>query len=251
MKRIILSLVVGCMCNFMWGQKTSEDTKALINKIKKSQSYLSAEATMPNEEDAYKLANEILVEEINGWVQSKRKSETIKQVILQDISSCTEKMDMKRGANFRAFVYVKKKDIIPIYGNGQIVLSENERGADLQALSEISDPLKIENDKKSGNEKETQPETKPLSNLERITAAGTMDEMKVIFSDLKGKNAITYASYPSADAENDCYLLFYNREGMIQAVVNKTGDNWLNLKTNQTVKPVDFNGCGAYWFVLK
>ncbi len=250
MKKNILSLMVGCICCFAWGQDNT-DVKGLINKIKKSQSYLSAEATMPNEEDAYKLANELLVEEINEWVKSKRKSETIKQVVLQDISSCAEKMNMKRGSNYRAFVYTKKKDIIPIYGNGQIVLSENERGSDLQALSEISEPLRIETEKKPAGKEEIQPEVKPQSDLDKILSTSTMDEMKLIFSDMKGRDAIAYASYPSPDAIDNCYLLFYRRDGIIRAVVNKTGDNWLNLKTNQVVKPADFSGCGAYWFILK
>ena len=151
MKKIItLLLFCGAYCSLM--AQSEAETKAQINKIKRSQSYLSAEATMPTEEEAIQQAKELLVSEINDWVASKRKSSEVKQVVLQDINTCTQRMDMKRGVRTRAFVYVKKNEIVLIYGEGQIMLSEEEKGADLQPLSEISEPIKIESAKKSAKD---------------------------------------------------------------------------------------------------
>ena len=133
MKKLVIFLLTGFLCANLMAQSDS-DTKALINKIKRSQSYLSAEATMATEEEAMNTAKELLVSEINEWVATKSKKETVKQVVLQDINSCTQLMDMKRGVRTRAFVYVKKKDIVLIYGEGQIVLNEEE----LQPLASIA-----------------------------------------------------------------------------------------------------------------
>lgn len=258
MKRILLLLAVCCFGGLMWGQNNSStETKNLINKIKKSQSYLSAEATMTNSEDAMKLANELLVGEINEWVKSKRKSETVQQIVLQDISSCSETMNMKRGTNVRAFVYVKKTDIVLIRGEGQIILSDNEKGNDLQALSEISEPLKIEKDKPDSKKDNVDSTVEKIGsssvdkNLNTIMSTKTMADMKKVFADLKSKEEIKYGSYPSDQVSENSYLLFYTRTGDVKAVVEKKGDVLKDLNTSQNVKLGDFSGYGAYWFELK
>ena len=137
MKRIVALIFVGGLCLHLMGQTVAE-TKVQINKIKRSQSYLSAEATMATEEEAMATAKELLVSEINDWVASKKNNSPVKQIVLQDINSCTQLMDMKRGVKTRAFVYVNKKDIVLIYGEGQIVLTDEEKGVELQALNELS-----------------------------------------------------------------------------------------------------------------
>lgn len=258
MKRILLLLAICCFGGLIWGQNgPSAETKNLINKIKKSQSYLSAEATMTNPEDAMKLANELLVGEINEWVKSKRKSETVQQIVLQDISSCSETMNMKRGTNVRAFVYVKKTDIMLIRGEGQIILSDNEKGNDLQALSEISEPLKIEKDKPASKKDDIVSTVEKIgassadTNLNTIMKTKTMTDMKKVFADLKEKEEIKYGPYPSDQVSENSYLLFYTRVGDVKAVVEKKGDILQDLNTLQDVKLGDFSGYGAYWFELK
>ena len=112
MKKLLFYLLLACFSLPALAQEDRAEIKKQINKIKKSQAYVSAEATMPTEAEAMEMANQLLVFEINNWLQSKRKSEEVQQVVLQDISSCKETLDMKRGTQVRAFVYVKKKDIV-------------------------------------------------------------------------------------------------------------------------------------------
>ena len=96
MKLIILVFFALCHSLALLGQDI--DVRKDINKIKKSNQYLSAEATLDTEEAALKTANELLVNEINDWVKQKRHSEDVKQIVLQDISSSSEYLNMKRGA---------------------------------------------------------------------------------------------------------------------------------------------------------
>ena len=266
-----------CLCGILNAQNNS-DTKAQINKIKRSSQYLSAEATMSTEEEALSLARELLVGEINDWVASKRNGAEVKQIVLQDINLCAQEMDMKRGIKTRAFVYVKKKDIVLIYGDGQIVLNNEENGADLQALSEINAPaqsdstknvaetqvadsVKVENEAAPVVEnaastaenvapivKESVAEVTPL---EQILAAKTMSDLKPVFASLKSESKINYGSYNAQTVVNECYLLFYTREGNIKAIVRKSGDKYTDAKDNSAKNIVDFSGCGAYWFMLK
>lgn len=242
MKKSFILFILGISFACVINAQNNADTKAQINKIKRSTQYLSAEATMATEEEALSLARELLVAEINDWVASKRKGAEVKQVVLQDINSCAQQMDMKRGVKTRAFLYVKKKDIVLIYGEGQIVLNDEESGVDLQPLSEISTPL--QNDAAVAGSTED-------ASLEKILGAKTMTDLKPIFASLKNDGKIKYGSYNSETVLEECYLLFYTREGNIKSIVRKNGDNYTDAKGNRARNLADFSGCGAYWFMLQ
>jgi len=269
MKRIVTLLFIGSLCLHLMGQTVAE-TKVQINKIKRSQSYLSAEATMDTEEAAMNMAKELLVSEINDWVASKKNNASVKQIVLQDINSCTQLMDMKRGVKTRVFVYVKKKDVVLIYGEGQIVLNDEEKkGMELQALDELaqskpvtSDPgadglAKLEEDKvvktESAEEKviELKSTVENLGGnpLKRIMAVRTMQELKPVFAELKGKGEVTFGVYSGMDS--DCYLLFYSRTGEIKGILKQEAGAHKDARTGTPAKITDYNGCGAYWFKLK
>lgn len=250
MKKLLYYLFLSCFSLSLFAQADRAEIKKQINKIKKSQAYISAEATMPTEAEAMDVANQLLVMEINNWIQSKRHSDEVQQVVLQDINSCKEMLDMKRGTQVRAFVYVKKKDIVLIKGEGQIVLNENEQGADLRPLAEISEPLNP-----AESQVESVPSTAQPSDgkgaLERIADTATMAGMKGVFADLKAQGIITYGEYKVGMDLPEAYLLFYDRQGNIRAVVEKKGDALTHVKTRQRMTLNDFDGCAAYWFTLK
>lgn len=283
MKKILSLILLGCFGLSVMSQ-TDTEVKKQINKIKRSRSYLSAEATMATEEEAKSVALELLVGEINDWVDAKRKAEDVKQVVLQDINTTAQQMDMKRGTKSRVFVYVKKKDIVLICGEGQLVLNDDE----LQPLSAItsqnsdisqetpvqdnSEPQEsqIENSSKLTNaseqdsenveEKETlvqvskvkEEDTSVLTSnpLSLIKGAKTMTEMKPVFAKLKGEGKITYGAYKGGELKENCYLLFYDRAGNIKAVVKKSGDTMTDTQNGTEVTLASFSGMGVYWFVL-
>lgn len=242
MKKSFILFILGISFACVINAQNNDDTKAQINKIKRSTQYLSAEATMATEEEALNLARELLVAEINDWVASKRKGAEVKQVVLQDINSCAQQMDMKRGVKTRAFLYVRKKDIVLIYGEGQIVLNNEESGVDLQPLSEISTPL--QNDVAVVENAED-------TSFKKILGAKTMTDLKPIFASLKNDGKIKYGSYNSDIVLEECYLLFYTREGNIKSIVRKNRDNYTDAKGKKTINLSDFSGCGAYWFILQ
>lgn len=272
MKKILSFILLGSFGLLAMAQQTEAEIKARINKIKRSKSYLSAEATMKTEEEAKAVALELLVGEINDWVASKGKSDEVQQIVLQDINSNTQQLDMKRGIQSRVFVYVKKKDIVLIYGEGQLVLNDEE----LQPLSAIASqgsneaqetPAETEEpatqtpvaEKQPAAEEaapDEQPATEPaapqeeLSPLQCIQQTQTMTAMKPVFAKLKGEGRITYGSYKGGELKENCYLLFYDRAGNIKAVVKKSGDTMTDTQNGAAVTLTSFSGMGAYWFVL-
>lgn len=274
MKKILSFILLGSFGLLAMAQQTEAEIKAQINKIKRSKSYLSAEATMKTEEEAKAVALELLVGEINDWVESKGKKDEVQQIVLQDINSNTQQMDMKRGSQSRVFVYVKKKDIVLIYGEGQLVLNDEE----LQPLSAIASqgsnaaqetPAATEEpatqppvaeEQPAAEEAAPAPEEQPaaepaapqeeLSPLQRIQQAQTMTAMKPVFAKLKGEGRITYGAYKGGELKENCYLLFYDRAGNIKVVVKKSGDTMTDTQNGAAVTLTSFSGMGAYWFVL-
>lgn len=249
MKRIVTLLFIGSLCLHLMGQTTAE-TKSEINKIKRSKLYLSAEATMATEEEAMNTAKELLVSEINDWVASKKSNASVKQIVLQDINSYTQLMDMKRGVKTRAFVYVKKKDIVLIYGEGQIVLTDEEKeGVELQALDNFSKSKPVEPAKEKVIDLKQTVGTTEGSLLKRIMAVRTMQELKPVFAELKRNGEVSFGVYSGMDS--DCYLLFYSRTGEIKGILKQEAGSHKDAHTETPAKVTDYNGCGAYWFKLK
>lgn len=88
-----------------------QTTSKEINKIKRSTSYLYAEATMETEQDAYDVAYELLVQQIDEYIASKRKLSKAPNVLVKDLKSKSDSLTMMRGEMHRVFIYVKKSDI--------------------------------------------------------------------------------------------------------------------------------------------
>ena len=78
-----------------------------------------------------------------------------------------------------------------------------------------------------------------------------MDEIKVIFHELKDESGITYGKMTSPDLDVfACCLLFYNRAGKVVGVLGEGDQERINLRTNQSDRLSNYSGCAAYWFVI-
>lgn len=271
MKKIYCILTAFLFCLSLTAQNVTEKTKKEMNRIKLSRSYLSAEATMPTLQEAIDAANESLLQSIDQWVKEEKKYQGAKQIAIQDINSCLEKMDMSRGSNVRVLVYIKKKDIIPIYGNGQILLTDDEQEEittvqptpvsqeqPTQAKQETARQVQTIQQRPTDTPAADKPKQAPrkeqtakASSLQRILAAQTMDDIKIIFQELKNQSAIMYGKYNSADLDVfNCCLLFYNREGKVTGILDEGGSERMNLRTNRKEQLTKYNGHAAYWFIL-
>ena len=64
--------------------QNSEEAKKTINSIKKNSQYIYAEATAATQQDAKDLAEEILYEEINSYVASKKKMRINPKIVINN-----------------------------------------------------------------------------------------------------------------------------------------------------------------------
>ena len=107
---------------FTWAIPTlaQEDKNAEINKIKRSRDYLTVTGTsMVSAEEASENARMLIDVEIEQWLQENAEGD-----IAGYIAKSKENLaviETKRGSLFRAFIYVKKKDILPYYENETVM----------------------------------------------------------------------------------------------------------------------------------
>lgn len=250
MKKLLLLLFLPVCAMVVHGQQ--DDVKKKINKIKKSSAYISAEATLPDEDEALKIANELFDNEVNEWVKAKQKGKTAQRIVLRDLNSCTQTISMRRGNNVRAFVYIKKTNIFPLHDTDEFLLNPEEEQdlTDLQEIEEMAKTLHAETAVEPVNPAPTPPRT-VNELLHTIKSAKTMEEMKVIFSALKDDGRIVYGTYPAENLSGSYSLLFYTRSGEIKGVVAAKDGRYTDLNSGKEVKLSVFSGCGAYWFELK
>lgn len=116
MRVAILILQLACVVPAL----AQEDKNAEINKIKRSRDYLTVTGTsMVSAEEASENARMLIDVEIEQWLQENAEGD-----IAGYIAKSKENLaviETKRGSLFRAFIYVKKKDILPYYENETVI----------------------------------------------------------------------------------------------------------------------------------
>ena len=219
--RILLSIAL-CLLSLAsaFGQ-TTDDIKKQINKIKKSSQYIYAEATAPTEKDARTYAEERLFDEVNKWVATQKKMNGSANLVVNNRKELWTPLSIPRGTNmFRYFVYVRKKDII---ATDNAVVIENKNRAT------VEEKLKL-----------VLPES--ISLLAGITDYYAIaDKVKQMEAEGKIKG---YNRYASLDDPDKYYLIIYNKEAKVVAILTP-GPDRLNVKTNQPDGVSNYRGCGA------
>ena len=107
---------------FAWSIPTlaQEDKNAEINKIKRSRDYLTVTGTsMVSAEEASENAKMLIDVEIEQWLQENAEGDIAGYVAKSKENLAV--IETKRGSLFRAFIYVKKKDILPYYENETVM----------------------------------------------------------------------------------------------------------------------------------
>lgn len=107
MKKIVQLILVLSVSATLLAQTTSKE----INAIKRNPLYMYSEATMENEAEARDVAYELLMQQIQDYIGTKRKLSQADNILIKDMRSKVESLSMMRGTMYRVFVYVKRTDI--------------------------------------------------------------------------------------------------------------------------------------------
>lgn len=243
MKKIIVAvtlLLLGTISLF--AQKSVAEQ---INDIKRSRSYLYGEATMKTQEEAKETALELLELEVERYASEKKKLKSAENVVVREIKNNVESLDMKRGTMFRVFLYVKKSDVIPINDADNTITIDREENTREQPQLEVNGDPQPET-------VATAPSLSPKEEaLQRIASLIQFSEARDCFVDLKSKGIIKeYGKYSTMRDGNQSYLLIYNREGLIEAVLAPGIDIRKNIKTGKDDSLANYSGRGALWFTM-
>lgn len=140
MKRVFILFVLMLLPFAMKGQSVSKQ----INDIKRNSQYLSAEATLETEAKAYEMASELLEKEISAYIQEKGSLQNKNVASYKNISQKTEKIQMKRGAMTRVFLYVKISELTDVGNMPAIEDNSNYVSAVDKALKDVENNQDID-----------------------------------------------------------------------------------------------------------
>ncbi|MCI7378354.1 MAG: hypothetical protein MSH66_01055 [Bacteroidales bacterium] len=228
-------------CLSAGAQDNQAELKSKVNEIKKSPDYIYAETTRETAEEAKSAAEEQLYNNINIWVAQEKKLRGAKQVIVAQAKADYEEYQLQRGNMVRAFLYVKKSDIIAA-DNVRVLdvnpLKEDEAKED-EAQQPAADP------QPATPAVEISPLVKELAGIATIQAFGTrIKELKA-----QGKVGV-YGKYKELTDPDNCLLVIYNRQGTIEAVLT-AGAQRYNAATALPDAIANYPGCAAIGFTLK
>ena len=215
--------------------QNSEEAKKTINSIKKNSQYIYAEATAATQQDAKDLAEEILYEEINSYVASKKKMRINPKIVINNRKELVSSLALPRGNMFRSFIYVKKSDVLAVE-NSEMIGNKTSNGETAAAATTpvVSTVTPVYADE-----------------VKQVMACSTFDEVKNLMTKLKSEGKIRhFGGYASLEDPDPYYLAIYNRQYQIVAVLTP-GPNRTNTKTGEEDKVTNYKGCGAVGFVLK
>lgn len=225
------TIVLCCMMVFAWASfsQSVEEQKRKINAIKKSNSYIYAEATLASEQEALDLAQELLYQRVNEYIANKKKFKDAKETVIINQNYASEQIKLPRGNMYRAFMFVKKSDIIPTENAvvGRVETKEDEPST-VEFIQDNTEDV-----------------------ITTICNLRTLEEMRSELSRLKQEDKIaSYAKYSELASPENFILIIYNKQGLVKAVLSE-GKQRTNLNTNQPDSISNYKGTGAVGVKLK
>jgi hypothetical protein len=245
MKRLFFCLsFITLHLSFCVAQNVAQD----INKIKRDSMYIYAEATMKDLNEAYNGARAILEMKVGDWVREQHPSEGIEVCIVKAKEHFIQ-LETRRGDFYRAFVYVRKNDIMPVADKSEVTVFEV---APMAQPNEIKAAPAIIISEDAPIEEQKAPTLELTSEEKQMRLIRSFYEVEPYIKGLKSKGKLSnYGKFATMPANEDCHLFVYDKQGNISALLRKSGDKQFNLNTLKEDNVKNYKNCGAIWFQLK
>lgn len=229
--------------------QTADDVAKNINKIKRDTTYIYGETTMKDLSEAYNGARAILEMKVGDWVRSQHPDEGIEVCIVKAKENFIQ-LETRRGDFYRAFVYVRKSNILPIANKSEVtVLDVSPIVLENQAKPSIAFGTTEE------KPEETVVETPTLdltSTEKEMLQIRSFYDVEPYIKGMKSKGRIkAYGKYATMPEDEDCHLFVYDKQGNISALLRKSGAKQYNLNTLKEDNVKNYKNCGAIWFQMK
>lgn len=246
MKRLLsLSIFIFYLSN-CWAQ-TAADVVKNINMIKRDTMYIYAESTTKDLSEAYNNARAILEMKVGDWVRAQHPSEGIEVCIVKAKEHLMQ-LDTRRGELYRAFVYVRKTDIMPVADKSEVTVFEVAPVTQTDKIKPAS-AIIVEEEAPAAPKEQVLELTTDEKQMRQVRS---FYEVEPYIKGLKSKNKIkAYGKYATMPSEEDCHLFVYDKQGNITALLRKSGSTQYNLNTLKEDNVQNYKNCGAIWFQLK
>ena len=227
MKKTILIIFNICTSIVMMAQN---DCVSKINNIKIDSTFLYGEATLKTRESASALAKDILNNNIKEWIEAETKSPCL--IIPTSLTDNLDSIVTKRANMIRVFKYVRKADLLQ---------SLHRAGINMGNVKHMPDTIPIFDQTLHNGQ----------SILNQLITIKSFYQLRGVIEPLHAKGFIkNYGKYNTMTEPNNCYLIIYDSDGEIRAVLDKGESSRKNLSTGKEDSEHNYSGCGAIWFQL-
>ena len=237
------AIIIGVLCcmYICTAQETFSPAQR-INEIKKSPDlYLYAESTAETWEEAQENARYLLCMEVENTVKDLVNKDSIAGYVTKAQQMILELKSM-RGERYRAFVYVRRADLLP-YSEGEHVLVVPAGNGNTVTLYTPEPALPQENSQTLFVL--TDLEKQMLTVLTGNSIASFVEQQK------SWGKIMNYGRYRDMPTDCNCVIFVYNQSQQIVAYLRKEGSCYVNLKTKQPDEITNYKGCGAIWLQPK
>lgn len=227
MKRLYILVILLCVGfpRSLWAQ--SESLRAQISEVQMNYGlYFRGDVTDAVAPRAMERAVQAL------WREVDQYSDTTNKTVVSS-AAVTDKMKkvvVARGDQFRAFVYVKKADVI-------VPASEN-------VLAQVpSRPEKVTAAPEPSGQKD--------GFIEQLNQIGTLSELQPFLVQKKEEGVVlNYNRYAALEDASPYYIVIYSLDRTIVAILSPGREERINLKTNRPDSLDNYKGYGAIAVLL-
>lgn len=224
-----------------------------VNSIKRNSQYLYAEATMETVEDAYDVAKELLVGSVKDYASGK-KAFRDKNILVKDIASRCDSIQLRRGEMYKVFLYVKKSDIIDVAENVTVIGEapgvlepQREQKEQAAATTIVSTPVVKDKD---GDPSLRLPVAWQQDVIDRLLAASSYDEARAQVSRLRAESKIKRAGPEKTCRDRSAAFWLVGRDGQVVTVLGPGAGERTDFRNLSKTTLTDYSGMDLYWFTL-
>ncbi len=250
MKKILSTISLLFIAVTMMAQTSMSE----INRIKRDAEYLYGEATMNDKQAALQLAYELLETEIKNWAAAKNSK--ITSVTASKIFEVADTIILSRRNMIRAFVYVSTKNLKAQKGKTLTIEINKSEPITKTVVEKKEETVVQANPVTPATVIKEEPKkvvpTKPKNAaLEKILRLTTFYDLEKTIEPLRIEGKVkSYGKYATMKNPEECYLIIYDTDANIRAILGKGTDSRKNLRTGKDDTERAYKGCGAFWFIL-
>lgn len=234
-----------------------EDIKAQINRIKSDEAYLGAESTHEDWGIAYLRA----VEEIQYYLNQVRKEEGKDSLSVAQVKTGIRSLRHMRGNKFRVFAYVKLEDMLKVVPEpdrtptdfsplAEALPIEEPEQTDSATVNEDPVPLAESMIAETPMVRQTVSSSSLIEVVMLLRQVQKANDAALVLEQFKREGKVQdYAKVSGlSDIQDNMFLIMYDKQGKIQALLEVQQGQYRNIKTNQIEGLDTYRGNSAFWF---